>query len=940
MASPLDAGGGEGDEGTAEMAERIDWAYKSGIATRIERTLGVYDQILLSTPPTEKDLLLREPLRVGPSIASLEAASGALGAGAGFAVSVGGAGGVRESNSARFSSPVVSVASGSSVPPASPAQLPGPARFSEFMDPSGRSGRGARSGPAPRRLASAQTYTKEQCARRYLDGLLAREQPRLPADAPGAEPRRRCRTAAGPRAPALAMEKYAPAVTDPVVEDARRRVQAYAGELGPQKAPAQRAAGSARLKHRDAAIARIAQALRQEGKEMAMLLGSAANLPTQHRATRAPVCSLDEGWVCFEGEDMSLGELRRAEHPRPFAGAVNPRNESRMRRINALRAADGVAARARARPRAPSDPRGAGGQGLPPLRPTDRGNAVGDNYRRNLQRSAHARDRLGNRSYSGFMQSSALQRVSEGLLGKLDAEIRSTHTAREEYVTGNRRTVDIGPGRSKVYPGRVAGAYGGSQGQQDQPSQEGQRDQQGSSGLPDLPGFANLAGSARLAQTEQGLVDLLQRVSAGVDEASRQRARTEAALAAAEEAARKSGLAASGSYSEMIAAGVTGGAMTPSSERLRAPPGEAAPGREDGAPALADSVNPARSVSFAGAAAPAARAALDAERGFLPDPDAGDGPINRELQSCPVPPSPATAAAAEMMRDFLSSLEGWGDGARSPQLSQPSQSSKHHQQPHQQQRPQPPGSPGPHRQSPAAHPRGQGDQGGQPPQSDLTDSPQPRRLPHSRLAETYTAGPGVSQRGPSQPGAAQPGSTQRSTVSSSMGPGDRRAATTVRSRDQGYDLLTETEIRGYERLFRILAKPGAVERLAEAQTLEQYELQLSEFTERSRQREAEATAREDDDFSAILKMLLPQDRLPSLAAYSSLSSMDTLSYKRELMQRLASVKSMVLRADADAEDARMALFTSARDILAPLLRMRAAERRFADDRRPLEAGTL
>lgn len=173
-----------------------------------------------------------------------------------------------------------------------------------------------------------------------------------------------------------------------------------------------------------------------------------------------------------------------------------------------------------------------------------------------------------------------------------------------------------------------------------------------------------------------------------------------------------------------------------------------------------------------------------------------------------------------------------------------------------------------------------------------------------------------------------------------MGPGDRRAATTVRSRDQGYDLLTETEIRGYERLFRILAKPGAVERLAEAQTLEQYELQLSEFTERSRQREAEATAREDDDFSAILKMLLPQDRLPSLAAYSSLSSMDTLSYKRELMQRLASVKSMVLRADADAEDARMALFTSARDILAPLLRMRAAERRFADDRRPLEAGTL
>lgn len=153
-----------------------------------------------------------------------------------------------------------------------------------------------------------------------------------------------------------------------------------------------------------------------------------------------------------------------------------------------------------------------------------------------------------------------------------------------------------------------------------------------------------------------------------------------------------------------------------------------------------------------------------------------------------------------------------------------------------------------------------------------------------------------------------------------------------------YDLLTETEVEQCTELFKMLQNNTEIALLARAETLEQYEEAFRRFKERLMR--PKPIVEKETDFTAVLHALLPQDRMKTFAAYSALSSMDTETYKRDIMQRLVALRRSIQQVQADSGNARMSLHQAAKAILDPLIRIRAVHSKYTDDRVPATLSNL
>ena len=78
--------------------------------------------------------------------------------------------------------------------------------------------------------------------------------------------------------------------------------------------------------------------------------------------------------------------------------------------------------------------------------------------------------------------------------------------------------------------------------------------------------------------------------------------------------------------------------------------------------------------------------------------------------------------------------------------------------------------------------------------------------------------------------------------------------------------------------------------------------------------------------------------MQTFAAYSALSSMDTASYKKEVVHRLLNIKKAITRTNLRSNDSKLDLYESAKAILQPLLQTRLAARKYPEDRVPLSTG--
>lgn len=151
-----------------------------------------------------------------------------------------------------------------------------------------------------------------------------------------------------------------------------------------------------------------------------------------------------------------------------------------------------------------------------------------------------------------------------------------------------------------------------------------------------------------------------------------------------------------------------------------------------------------------------------------------------------------------------------------------------------------------------------------------------------------------------------------------------------------FNFLSKNDIRKYKKILIYIHNNELLEKLEHAESLEDYEQHIQEYKNTAAR--AASPPKQEDDFSSILRIIMPQDRMQTFAAYSALSSMDTASYKKEVMHRLLNIKKAITKTNLKSNDSKLDLYESAKAILQPLLQTRLAARKYPEDRVPLSTG--
>ncbi|ESU44995.1 Hypothetical protein GSB_152311 [Giardia duodenalis] len=151
-----------------------------------------------------------------------------------------------------------------------------------------------------------------------------------------------------------------------------------------------------------------------------------------------------------------------------------------------------------------------------------------------------------------------------------------------------------------------------------------------------------------------------------------------------------------------------------------------------------------------------------------------------------------------------------------------------------------------------------------------------------------------------------------------------------------FNFLSANDISNYKKLFIYIHNNELLEKLEHAESLEDYEQHIQEYKDTTAR--TASPPKQEDDFSSILRIVMPQDRMQTFAAYSALSSMDTASYKKEVVHRLLNIKKAITRTNLRSNDSKLDLYESAKAILQPLLQTRLAARKYPEDRVPLSTG--
>lgn len=151
-----------------------------------------------------------------------------------------------------------------------------------------------------------------------------------------------------------------------------------------------------------------------------------------------------------------------------------------------------------------------------------------------------------------------------------------------------------------------------------------------------------------------------------------------------------------------------------------------------------------------------------------------------------------------------------------------------------------------------------------------------------------------------------------------------------------FDFLSQSDINKYKKILTYIHNNELLTKLEHAESLEDYERHIQEYKDTAAQ--SRSPCEQKDDFSSIFKIIMPQDRMQTFAAYSALSSMDTASYKKEVMHRLLNVKKAITKTNLKSNDSKLDLYESAKAILQPLLQTRLAARKYPEDRIPLSTG--
>ncbi|ESU35364.1 Hypothetical protein DHA2_153253 [Giardia duodenalis] len=151
-----------------------------------------------------------------------------------------------------------------------------------------------------------------------------------------------------------------------------------------------------------------------------------------------------------------------------------------------------------------------------------------------------------------------------------------------------------------------------------------------------------------------------------------------------------------------------------------------------------------------------------------------------------------------------------------------------------------------------------------------------------------------------------------------------------------FNFLSKDDINKYKKILIYIHNSELLEKLEQAKSMEDYEQHIKEYKDTTTR--TASPPKQEDDFSSILRIIMPQDRMQTFAAYSALSSMDTASYKKEVVHRLLNVKKAITRSNLKSNDSKLNLYESAKAILQPLLQTRLAARKYPEDRVPLSTG--
>ncbi|TNJ29495.1 hypothetical protein GMRT_10212 [Giardia muris] len=152
-----------------------------------------------------------------------------------------------------------------------------------------------------------------------------------------------------------------------------------------------------------------------------------------------------------------------------------------------------------------------------------------------------------------------------------------------------------------------------------------------------------------------------------------------------------------------------------------------------------------------------------------------------------------------------------------------------------------------------------------------------------------------------------------------------------------FNYVSTEEVGKYKRLFEMLRDDTLLDKLERAETLEVYQKRIAEYNNIVAECELTATMTQADkdrnsEATAIMRSALPQDKMITFAAYSALSTMNTITYKKELVGKLLSIKKTLAKTDLTDNSSKMGLYLSAKAILQPLLDARKAARKYTDNR--------